>query len=174
MNSKELIQSYLMSLDIYQHILSLICTDPEKQNLFFSNRSQFLDAFEIEPKYKLALMALSQEQIRFFAQSLINKRWGIVSQILELDTSTQHNYFRGFSAYCQKHPLHSSARKYELDAFLFCYYLNSNKSSTPTLKKKQKQLLSILNKDHSTHPIIQKPGLKPRTLIGLLKQRRRK
>jgi len=126
-----------MNFQKRQSFLAQLYTNSILRENFFQNPQRISQEYALDSVFCQEL--LSQEvAIRFFAQSLLNKRLHILKQLLPKISPILPNLKEIFEKYAQK-PLPAASQKYVLDAYLFCEFILKNCSLT----KQEHELVSF-------------------------------
>lgn len=124
----------------YQEIIALLLTKAEFRNQFVSSKQGFIQANKIKSPAEELLLEIDIKWLEANALSLLYKRWGVVRNILDLDSSFKTLFFD----YASNTPMSLSHLKHEEDAIRFITSLPKNKNQQ--LSKKQLHTLKLLKK----------------------------
>ena len=125
-----------MSLVQYQSILSRLATLTEVRAQFEADRKGFLATEQITGPYAEALMKLDDKQLRFFAESLINKRWGVISMLLHPWPELKQKLRPHFVEYAGQTAIKGGPVKHQQDAVAFIEFM-LKRWRTVTLKERK-------------------------------------
>lgn len=112
----------------HQDILNIIYTQKNARDLFMINRDQFYADFRIEnPKLIHFLNEIENEQLLFFANSLMAKRKHAVHSLLPITAHLlEHEFTKHFNNFSQKY-VPKGVHKHHDDAIEFCLFLIKEK-----------------------------------------------
>lgn len=130
-----------MDLKNYQHLLAKVYTDASLRQKFMDNPEAVAADFDIDPSLVQNLVHELSQPIRFFSQSLIRKRWGIIQHYLPLTLlCLDDKAFDCFSSFAEQHSLVSKDR-YTQDALNFGKWILQQDANQIDLAKWQRELI---------------------------------
>lgn len=119
-----------MPLKEQQDLLAKLYTDPEIQEAYFADANAVLELYGIRDGEAEAFSALADIEVRFFAESLLAKRFREVQKLLPTSSKLLGPKFREYFVTFASNFNPTSVKKHTEDAIAFAQVLISQREMT--------------------------------------------
>lgn len=108
-----------MELNKLQEILARLYTNKNFRREFFANRASVIKEMNCDDHTNQSLFGLDESEVNLYAQGLINKRLGVVKQLLPITSHYCDSITELFNSYAQNTPAEGMHHKHYNDAIAF-------------------------------------------------------